>query len=303
MKKFIKNIALFITIIILSLLLLEIALINIPNVYSCKKDFLDSNSSEIETLILGNSHSYFGLNPIYFSNKTFNAANVSQDLVCDFDIYKKYSDKLNHLKTIIIPISYFSLWHNLEKSEEDWRLKNYSIYFDIKKDFSFRHNFEISNSKDIISQKLSYYTNNNHKVTCSKLGWGNTYISTNLEDSGIARASAHTKDSLFSVENKTLFEKNICILTQIINLNPNINIVFFIPPAYETYRVNIRQEQLALTIKTMTELIDKHRNCSFYNFFNESSFVETDYYDADHLNELGAKKLSLIIESKIKTEL
>jgi hypothetical protein len=32
----------------------------------------------------------------------------------------------------------------------------------------------------------------------------------------------------------------------------------------------------------------------------DSSFVSADYYDADHLSEIGAKKLSILIDKYIR---
>ncbi|GHT47352.1 hypothetical protein AGMMS49965_25360 [Bacteroidia bacterium] len=38
------------------------------------------------------------------------------------------------------------------------------------------------------------------------------------------------------------------------------------------------------------------------NLMNDSTFVSADYYDADHLNEAGAKKLSMKLANYIKEQ-
>ena len=114
MKKFLFHLSKIILPILFFFLVLEIAIRKIPNDYQLKKDYLDKNAAEINTLILGSSHTFYGLNPEYFSKKTFNAAYVSQSLDLDYEILKKYDSKLKNLKTVIVPISYFSLFETLD---------------------------------------------------------------------------------------------------------------------------------------------------------------------------------------------
>jgi hypothetical protein len=49
-------------------------------------------------------------------------------------------------------------------------------------------------------------------------------------------------------------------------------------------------------------MIDTHDNCYYVNLFEDTTFLASDFYDADHLNELGAKKLSLLLNKKIKQQ-
>ena len=92
MKRFvIKTIYISLPILVVAILM-EILLRNTPNDYLFKKQYLDKHSSEIETLILGSSHSFYGFNPEYFSSNTFNASHISQSLNYDFEILKKYQD-------------------------------------------------------------------------------------------------------------------------------------------------------------------------------------------------------------------
>ena len=48
-----------------------------------------------------------------------------------------------------------------------------------------------------------------------------------------------------------------------------------------------------------TENVLKLNDSIYYNFLTDKSFIAEDYYDADHLNEIGAKKLTLKIDSII----
>ena len=79
----------------------------------------------------------------------------------------------------------------------------------------------------------------------------------------------------------------------------NVKILLLTPPAFESYRMNLNPEQLDITIKTTTEICSKYDNCIYQNLLGDSNFVATDFFDADHLSEIGAKKLSEFIDKII----
>ena len=80
-----------------------------------------------------------------------------------------------------------------------------------------------------------------------------------------------------------------------------IRLILFTPPAYEFYRTNLPQDQLYLTVHTASQIAQRHANCLYFNFLDNKSFTESDFYDADHLNEKGAQKLTFVIDSIINS--
>ena len=68
MKDFLKNNFLFFLPIIILLVLGVVYLPNKKNDYLVKKEYLDTHSNEVETLILGSSHSYYDINPDILSS-------------------------------------------------------------------------------------------------------------------------------------------------------------------------------------------------------------------------------------------
>ena len=301
MKRFILKVFKFIFPIFLITLFMEVLLRQSPNDYKFKKEYLDSHSNEIETLVLGSSHSFYGIDPIYFSNKTFNASHISQSLDIDFEILKKYEANWENLNTEILPIYYFTLFENLNNISEAWRLKNYLIYYNINVSDSWIHNLEmLSNQFKINIERLnSYYIKGDLNLSCSNLGWGTDYKSDNakeLNKSGKTAAIRHTKD------NFNYLDDNIITVMKIIEFcnNRDINIILFTPPSFITYYENLDAKQLKITVETSEKVVQEFGNCYYINLLNNSKFNSNDFYDADHLNEIGAKKLSLIINEKIK---
>ncbi|MBK8506869.1 MAG: hypothetical protein IPL46_34655 [Saprospiraceae bacterium] len=169
----------FIFPIVLTAIGMEVTLRHLPNDYKYKREYLDIYSDEIQTLILGSSHSFYGMDPAYFSSNTFNAANISQSLDFDFEILSKYQNRLEKLETVVLSISYSTLFGKLETDSESWRIKNYLMYYGIGTPLSITDFSEIfSNRLSVNLRRLaSYYIMGNSGITCSKLGWGTNYKS------------------------------------------------------------------------------------------------------------------------------
>lgn len=296
MKKFILKIIYLSLPILVIAIVMEMLLRNIPNDYLLKSQYLDKHSSEIETLILGSSHAFYGLNPEYFSSKTFNAANIAQTLNYDYEIIKKYQDNFKNLKTIVLPISYFTLYKKLETAPESWRVKNYMIYYKMHCSKSITYYSEVLCNRIYINiiRLISYYVFGDPTISCSDLGWGNTYNSKNAKDlvkTGKDAARRYTVKDLNSDMNQQIFKENVFILESILRWSKknNIKILLFTPPGYKTYRENLNPVQMETTINTTREICSKFNNCIYINLQSDTNFVASDYYDGDHLSEIGAK--------------
>jgi hypothetical protein len=301
MNLFLKRIALFVTFISIILCLIEYSVRQLDNSYKIKTEYLEANSNSIETLILGSSHTYYGVNPNLIESTTFNASNVSQSPDVDLAILKSYEDALNSLSTIVIRLSYDTLFEQLKDSPEDWRLKDYKLYTSIDLEYLFKHNSEIlsTGTRQAIRVLKEYYINNKPILNCDSLGWGNDLSKrpqVNLEEVGVIAAKRHT------VENWHLLEDNIKIYEQLIAWcqKRKIKVILITPPAYKSYRDHLKKEQLHKMIEIGSRLNNKYNNCIYYNFMSDDSFIVKDFYDADHLNTEGAKKFSSIINSLIE---
>lgn len=301
MNQFIKSITLYlITPLFILGISTELLLRNIPSNYAYKKFYLDKNSDSINVLILGNSHGYYGVNPRYLHRNSFNACYVSQSLNFDFAILEKYNGKWENLNYIILPVSYFTLHHRLEKSPESWRVCNYVIYFGLNPVYKLTDYAEILSNKlqTNLTRIVSYYLHGLGSPICSNLGWGRNYDfkhKQNLIETGRFAAKKHTYEASTSIN------ENLLVLQSIISYanDRNVKILLFTPPAYHTYTENLDAKQLHLTINTACELDKAYQNVDYINLLTDSSFTEKDFYDADHLDEYGAKKLTLKMDSII----
>lgn len=301
MKAFIKNIAFFLIPIILIVVGIESMVRTIPNSYQLKSDYLFTNSNEIETLILGSSHTFYGVNPQHINSNSFNASNLSQSPDIDYAILKAHENLFSNLKYVVIRLSYDTLFEQIKNSPEDWRLKDYKIYMNLDLDYKLEHNSEVISMglKQSLNVMGNYYLFDMNLINSDKLGFGkdlNVNKIIDLDKEGSVTAKRHT------VKNWDLLDANIKVFN---NLNEwcrknGVQVLLVTPPAYKSYRRNIDEDQLNKMIEVGKELDSKFNNCTYYNLMENKDFTAKDFYDPDHLNAKGAKKFSLIINSLIE---
>jgi len=305
MKRFIlKTLLLLLPITVLAVSM-EYLLQHIPNDYVYKKNYLDKHSKEIEILILGGSDVYYGINPVYFPQKAFNASHVSQSLDMDFEIFSKYQNNFSNLQVIILSISGVRMWGKLEKAPDSWRMKNYALYYGFKTKSLKDHSELLNNTLLNNFRRLyEYYFEKKEGVYWSKLGWGTSYRSLGsmqyLEETGKITALGHTVN-INSEDSKNVFAENMQILKEFIDFcnHKNVKLIILTTPTYHSYFENLSKEHLNKMDKTMNDFVSKYHNCYYLNWNEDPDFTKEDFHDANHLDEAGAKKLSLKLTSII----
>ena len=297
MKSFVFKLFLFSLPIAIFFASMEFLLRRIPNDYYYKKEYLDRHASEIQIINFGSSHAYYAINPEYFPKNAFNASHVAQRLDYDFEIFNKYKEIFNNLEIIILPISYFSFWIHQKDWGEAWRVKNYAIYYGIGSN-SFINNFEIlSISFSNNTKRLKrYYLNGENEDTSNSLGWGTAFKSEDAQDvqsTGIVSIREGVGD-VFSEENIKTFNKSLKILNSFSEFcnQKNVKLIFLTIPCYDTYWENTDAVQRNKMFETINDFVREHSNCYYFNWSEDSDFVEKDFYNASHLNEIGAEKLT-----------
>lgn len=304
MRKLIKTTILFLLPLVIGLTYIEHLLRKVPNDYSYKNSYLKEHSSEIEVLYLGSSHIFFGVNPEFSKYKGFNLAMTSQDLSLDWKLFNNFKDWKN-LKTIVIPIDYISLYSKLEYGIEDWRMKNYTIYNDISSN-KFEDHLEIFNGKfsDNIKRLKDYYQYGKTDIDCNQYGFGTLYkssISNDLKSSAKIAAKRHTI-TIDSEKGKRAYNDNTKAIENFIYYakKNKINILFVSVPVTQYYSKLTKNEQLYSTFSFLKIELEKNKNCHYLNLMNDSEFNDGYFFDADHLNDLGAKKFTIKIDSAIQ---
>ena len=300
MRIFIKHILIFLLPVVLIVISGEVLLRKIPNDYSYKSNYLNEASAKIRVLFLGNSHVFYGINPVFLKEKSFNAAHVSQSIKYDYEILNKY--RWDSLQCIVLPVNYPSLNYQLETGVESWRTKDYSIYYKVPTTYAIADHSEIfsANLSNTLSRLYNFYIRKKTEINCSATGFGTLYSIRPQQDlisTGSEAAKRHT------LSDAQTFNYNVDVLKAISEFaqKKKIKLVLFTCPAYKTYVQNLNADQLKQLTDVVNEIVNSSSNTYYFNFLNDAHFKAEDYYDADHLNGKGAEKLTYKIDSLINS--
>lgn len=277
----------------------EYFLRNIPNDYTYKRNYLDKKAQHLKGLILGNSHAYRGIIAEDIFLKTFNSAYISQSLDIDFLIFDKYQRELINLDFLIINITYPSLFSSVKTSTESWRLKNYNLYYNFNLGLKPTNYSELlSNSFELNWKRFKqYYINaENNLIQSSELGSGSRDGGIDLISSSKAAAKRHTKPNLPYFKD---YIKGLNEIIKVANEN-NVKVIITTTPAYQSYLVELNPHQLNVMDKTLDSIVHSNNNAFRFNLLDDIRFIETDFYDGDHLNSEGAKKFTSALNSYLK---
>ncbi len=245
-------------------------------------------------MVLGSSHAFYGVNTDLIPNAA-NAANSAQTPKYDEYIFQKFAPDMPALKTVLIPLSYFTLFFDIDRKSE--RNRFYTIYWH-KKSAAIKNSFEISGGTALAFKRIiRYYFSKARRLPCSPTGFASgitppKQIEQLLQESGPVNAKMHTETDKNPEEialKKECFRNIIKYCA-----DKSIKVIVFIPPAWESYRNSLDPSQLQETLNFAEELTD-YPNVTFLDLLEDNRFQAEDYSDADHMNPNGAEKLTKIL--------
>lgn len=295
----------FIIPIIFVFILIEFRLRQVPNPYKYKYEWMQKNAEDVEILVFGSSHTYFGIRPEFFDGKAFSLANVSQDTKLDLFLLKYWAKKYKHLKVVIVPISYFTWFsHGLEYGKESFRCRYYSMYMDCDLYPCWpQYHLELSDIETAKKKadKIGHEEYNNGDY--DNYGWGTIYklSSKNMTvwesgtdaEAAVKRHTAtswdHVADNLNRMREMALFCKN-----------NHIQLVLITTPCWHTYYNRLDPKQLK-KMHELNNLICRDYDFSYFDYLKDQRFVANDFYDGDHLSDIGAEKFTKILSEDIKS--
>lgn len=305
MKKFLKYGIFFVLPLIVALIPLEYLIRQVPNPYKYKYEWMQKNAEDVELLVFGSSHTFYGIRPEFFEGKAFSLANVSQGLKQDLFLLEYWADRYKKLKTVICPISFYSWFsHGLEYGSESYRCRYYKIYMDcdLYPDLSL-YNLELSDFRTA-KGKIAKLFSSNEDPGYDKYGWGNTYklskksiIKWNDGTEAEAAIKRHTAKSWDYID------LNYARMKELVDFckSRNIQLVFITTPCWYSYYDNLNKEQLA----KMYELTNRFKNefdVPYFDYLKDPRFEADDFYDSNHLSEIGAAKFTKILNEVIRSD-
>jgi len=298
MKKLLSHISLFLIPICVVWMLAEVFYRTVPNNYTYKHEQISKNK-DIEVLVLGDSHTFYGINPEQLSLKAYNLSNVSQTIYFDKLLFEKHVNNLPNLKYLILSVEYTTLTQEDNTQEDIWRKYFYKAQMDLEvpliqwynpKKYSLALTRKFNNTWKTFKD----YREKGTLIGCDANGWGNTYLATvnAIEMKRLAHvvAKKHEDGSMdFSVNSNRV--------QQIIDLckSKNIEILLVNMPSVPEYVSLLKSEKWKKIDSICNHLKTINTNVTRIDLLNDKQFTLKDFQDADHLNAEGAKKCSLTL--------
>jgi hypothetical protein len=144
------------------------------------------------------------------------------------------------------------------------------------------------------------YAKNGFVNDCDTNGWGTNYKKKDrIGPELIAKERAQQQEdgSVDFVANSERIDSIIRFCKQ-----KNIKVVIVSMPQTHLYSSYLNQKKLKLIFKTCQNFqTNNFKDVYYLNLFNENRFSDEDFYDSDHLNEVGAKKCSIIVDEFINS--
>jgi hypothetical protein len=305
MRKFFIRLLIILIPFLVIFLVMEYKAGRMPNSYVQKKAALEKQAHEVNILVLGSSHAFDDINPGFFSCRGYNLSNQSQSLFYDTRLCMKYLDRTDHLKGVIITISYFSLYYELKDIPEGWRDYFYYRYFGIRfpgldlsdpKAFSYTALY----TRDFISgMMLSKLNNIDEFGDIRSNGWKKVPAPS---DSLLISDSTGHEHALFhkSLIRMKNLQPNAGYLRELLTelQKRNIRVCFVTTPVYHTYSKYLDPFILRANQNIINGLCREY-NAEYHDYLKDPRFLKNDFSDNDHLNDSGAEKFSRILDQDI----
>lgn len=303
MKKFLKHSFLFVLPLIIAAIPLEIMLRKVPNPYKYKYEWMQKNAEEVETIVLGSSHTFYGIRPEFLNGKAFSLANVSQDIPLDVYLLEYWASRYKHLKTVICPVSFFTWFsHGLEYGSEAYRCRYYKIYMDchLYSD-SPMYSFEFSDVRTAMG-KVGKLLKKNADSEYDEYGWGTTY-QLSKKDTMIWNDGTEAEAAVkrHTAKNWDYIEDNYAQLQHLARFckTHDIQLIFVTTPCWNTYTDNLDEKQLTKTYELTHKLVSEF-GLPYFDYLKDERFIPNDFYDSNHLSDVGAEKFTKILAEDIR---
>lgn len=265
-------------------------------------DMLEEKSVSIVNL--GSSHTFNGIN--YKGVDKINLGLPAQISYYDFELLKKYKNKLKEKSIVLIPISIFSFY----AADDEKIYKNYIPILEkksIKKNLSsseyfFIKNFNILYPIQNINKTIKYFFK--FGIVKNEVFWSLQ----EPEDEEYLKVKENVKNHLkakrddFGVPLK-LGEKYIEEIIEYTEKNGWLPI-FITTPYYKFYNELMGEENFKTRIYDNMKLLNKKykKNFIYLDYSHDKRFEDKYEYfvNSDHLNEKGAKYFTKILMEDIK---
>ena len=306
------KLALLVLPLVLILVYSEYRLSFLNTVYYTKRAALEQQIDTVEMLVMGSSNTVYGIAPEVFSHRGFNLAFLGNGMFFDAGLVEKYSEKMPHLRMVVLTVNYFTMGMDYLTFSQSWRQfflrQNFNIPIKFTGGFSCDFGFWLNPRNfsriALYGDQARGYIGGNHNdpvdIIATPSGWFDSGDVSGDEQSkklGIAAAEAHNATS--DVRN---YDRNLQYWETLIPLlqRKNIASVIVALPTDISYHGHLDKYKVELMNRKLMEFTSRH-HIKFINFSDDTRFSSNDFtlLMPDHMNARGAMKFSKILDEEV----
>ena len=318
MKKFLLRIVCIGIPLLAVLVLFEWSLRRIPNPYVFKDELIARKAGAIKTLVIGSSVADYGIFPAYLGDSAYSLAISGEWVKYNEASLMRFIDDMPRLKTILWGVCFQMLWKDddytgifigegagvlLSKAEQ-------RIYRGISSgnrnplyDIECIQNFPVSFEK-----WKKYYLLHQPTVRIDSLGFD--------YKCALSERKSGWKDWKGAVLTHSVTDVNDKVCRKVYRLNcermlrvakacreRGVRLCLVVPPVHELYYTHVGDEQLRLMYAAMDEVRRQCDNVVCMDYFRDTRFADDDFYDVNHLSDVGARKFTRILAEDLPRRL
>lgn len=301
MKLFLKKILWF-SLLVLGLLFIgELVVRSIETPYRYKADWLRENGDKVKILVLGSSHTYYGIIPSVLGDSVFNLANISQTPEYDLALLKTFHSDMPNLETVIVPISYFTFRDPALEDMDHGLCVQYKVGMGLPlhSDFSL-YNLCITDFKSYAGRLRNLIMPQELNI-CDTLGFGLGFDLAHREPNWKEKAVDRAHDLTQILPGRP--EKVENVIKELVSYckEKNIELIFITTPVITEFSSAIDRKQYE-EMREKIRGLRENCNMKYYDFFMSDNFKDEDFHDSDHLSDIGARKLSLMLRDSLSNQ-
>lgn len=287
MKGFLQKVLLFAFVVLLVMGMAEAYVRSLPNPSKAKHDWMGQHSTTVTTLVLGNSHTFYGIRPALLADSAFSLAQVSQTYRYDLFLLRHYD--MPRLRCVVLPLSYFSLYEDFEEQGNVADAIRYRLYMNCPLHSRLGpYGFELMGGQAFKEKLKSLWKP--AALEWDSLG-GCIYRMEKRKthwDNGAVRAKEHTYPQ------QECLSLNRGLLCEIFEWckGHGVRVVWVRMPASKAYWQHVSPLQEHATAVVRDSLLRRFGNVEYVDFGEPDFLSPSDFFDGDHLNTTGAEKLT-----------
>jgi hypothetical protein len=300
MRNFVKNVFLFALLMVVVMGAIEVTLLFVPNTYSYKRSYLESNIGKVKVLFLGSSYIEEGIKAEVVGENCFNMASSGRNIAFDAALSRKYVPRMTSLRVVVVPIDY-SLF-SFGRGEKNPKDKRYNIEAMTSSFWCMHYKYlnlhvgpfwywsEILNSR--FNYLARFWQSKEESIECDSLGYVRMELSTRADgwESRSLPPIINTSRPIDTEAYDNYYQKLLTIAECC--KKSGVELLLVNTPKSKSYQQEINEAVMDEISEFVERISSKCSNTHFVEYSFYSDFEDADFYDACHLTNQGASKFS-----------